>query len=154
MIYASRFLEVKASSEKKIVFSSHGGDFGDCDGTKPRFRRVTLQRPPRDTPPTNLVVFSRHSAPLIFKQYLRVLPCDSAVSGAAPPSILEFSTFPSSMSPASFQRFLRLRIFGATRNPSLIYRRKNNLRNFRTTNLSNETYLLVFIYELIKRSID
>lgn len=102
MIYASRLLEVDASpgeKKKPVSFSSHEVDFGDCDGTKPRFRRVTLQRPPRDTPPTNLVVFSRHSAPLIFKQYLRVLPCDSAVSGAAPPSILEFSTFPSNVFP-------------------------------------------------------
>lgn len=33
----------------------------------------------------------------------------------------------------------------------MIYRRENNLRNFRMTNLPSETYL-VFIYELIKRS--
>lgn len=111
--YGSRCFPKK---KKPVSFSSHGGDFGDCDGTKPRFRRVTLQRPLRETPPTNLVVFSRHSAPLIFKQYLRVLLCDSAVSGAAPPSILEFSTFPSSASPAPFRRILRLRIFAAIRN--------------------------------------
>lgn len=33
----------KKTKKKETVSSlSHGSDFGDCDGTKPRFRRVTL----------------------------------------------------------------------------------------------------------------
>jgi len=86
---------------KKETLSSfsHESDFGDCDGTKPRFRRVALQRLPSRYFADCLLVFSRHSAPLIFKQCLRVLPCDPTVSGTASPSILEFSTFPSSVHP-------------------------------------------------------
>lgn len=60
--------------KKETVFSfPHESDFGDCDGTKPRFRRVALQRLPSRYSDC-LLVFSRHSAPLIFKQCLRVLP--------------------------------------------------------------------------------
>lgn len=73
------FLKREKRKKKETVSSfSHGSDFGDFDETKPRFRRVTLQRPPsRYSPPTACLFFrDTLSAPLIFKQYLRVLPCD------------------------------------------------------------------------------
>jgi len=146
MIYASHSLEVDAFPGKKktVCFPPTGLTSVTVMERSLGFAESLCSD--RDTPPTNLVVFSRHSAPLIFKQYLRVLPCDSAVSGAAPPSILEFSTFPSSVSPAPFRRILRLRIFAATRNtPSTIYRCENNPRNFRAINLSSEMHLPAFV---------
>lgn len=93
------------------LFLSHGNDFGDCDGTKSRFHRVTLFSDcPRDTLLADCsLVFSPHSAPLIFKRCLRVLPCDPTVSGVAPSSILEFSTFPSTASTPS-RGILKVRV--------------------------------------------
>lgn len=88
--------------EKKETISSfsHGSDFGDCDGTKPRFRRVTLQRPPsRYSPPTACLFFRDTRRHWFSNSIFAFYPATRTVSGVAPPSILEFSTFPSSVHP-------------------------------------------------------
>lgn len=102
-----------------------------------RFRRVTPRRPPSRHSAGFMVVFSRHSAPLIFKQYLRVLPFDPAAvepraainltvfhlsRQRAPPPFL-FAPRPPSLCVSS-----QLRIFVRERPLTSIYR--NESRRF------------------------
>lgn len=48
----------KQKKKKTVSSFSHESDFGDCDGTKPRFRRVALQRLPSRYSADCLLVFS------------------------------------------------------------------------------------------------
>lgn len=76
----------------------------------------------RDTPSAGfLVVFSRHSAPLIFKQYLRVSPFDPGARAVINLGVFHLSkqrvvlAYPSSpfSSPSARSRILKLRILAA-----------------------------------------